>query len=385
MSKVFIFNPGSEETWHLPAMSSYTPPRLVQRMMEDLSPMLRVLGNPGDVVYVPGEKEPLYLECGITARDFVNDTYLPNPSLHSILPIELDFWAPQLCAQQTFVRTISKVFGQVKYSERPSHLKELVHRRTAARLMSYLSQRLHLPEYLTAQEIESLDDLPRIVELLGHKLIAKIPFSSSGRGVFPFDYPLRAEDETLLSNLLKRGSSLMVEKRLPIKQDFATEWKIVDGKCCFLGYSYFQTTQGGSYTGNVLMSQEQIKDSLFYGLPKCSGDKILDVSKDFIQEHIAPYYEGYLGIDALIYYDEKGNLSCYPAVEINLRKTMGYLAIELYNRLIAKGCKASFVVAPGIFDNLDPEFDDSGRLKRGRLNIGSNLSNRSFSAYIEII
>lgn len=387
MHKVFIFNPGSEETWHLPSVSSYTPPRLVQRMMTDLSPMMRILGNRDDLVYVPVKGRSLYMKCGVSAKDLLDgESLLSYDSLCNDYPsIEIDFWAPQPCALNTFARIVSKSFNEVKLPVLRPELKDLVHRRMAAQLMSYIGQRLDFPKYLMAQELRSLDELPRIVQLLGRQLIAKIPFSSSGRGVFPFSYPLKADDLTLLSNALKREGSLMIEKHLDIVQDYATEWKIEKGLCSFVGYSFFHTNTSGSYTGNLLMSQQEIRKCLCRGMSNFLHHDILTISQNFIQEYIAPYYEGVLGIDSLIYRDECGAVVAYPSVEINLRKTMGYFAVELYNRLIPKGCKASFVVTPGFVDNCDLKFDADGRLCRGTLNLGSNASDRSFSAYIQIV
>jgi hypothetical protein len=51
-----------------------------------------------------------------------------------------------------------------------------------------------------------------------------------------------------------------------------------------------------------------------------------------IDDLIAPHYNGYLGIDMMLYWDENGKIALNPCVEVNLRMTMGMVTAAMGSR-----------------------------------------------------
>ena len=70
-----------------------------------------------------------------------------------------------------------------------------------------------------------------------------------------------------------------------------------------------------------------------------------------IDDLIAPHYDGYLGIDMMLYWDENGKIAINPCVELNLRMTMGMVTAAMGSRHNLRGnfSIANFVQGDGSF------------------------------------
>ena len=51
-----------------------------------------------------------------------------------------------------------------------------------------------------------------------------------------------------------------------------------------------------------------------------------------IDDLIAPHYDGPVGIDMMLYWDENGRIALNPCVEVNLRMTMGMVTAAMGSR-----------------------------------------------------
>ena len=97
------------------------------------------------------------------------------------------------------------------------------------------------------------------------------------------------------------------------------------GQMQFLGYSVFRTATHGAYGGNLVANQREL-------LGATGADPLL--LADLVHYHLSHLpsllgdYQGPLGIDMMRLSD--GHV--HPVVEINLRRTMGHLALTLYER-----------------------------------------------------
>lgn len=58
---------------------------------------------------------------------------------------------------------------------------------------------------------------------------------------------------------------------------------------------------------------------------------IISRQRLMLENYVAQYYEGPLGIDMMV--TEEGNI--HPCVEINIRNTMGRVAVDIQNRIDA--------------------------------------------------
>ena len=107
-------------------------------------------------------------------------------------------------------------------------------------------------------------------------------------------------------------------------KDFGMEFDVTDEGVRYLGLSLFHTSNG-AYTGNVLASEVTKRNMLSHYIPV----SLLDEVKEKIS-HVASLknYRGPFGVDMMIVRDNT-QLKLHPCVEINLRRTMGHVALAL--------------------------------------------------------
>ena len=110
---------------------------------------------------------------------------------------------------------------------------------------------------------------------------------------------------------------------------------LCDGKVSFEGYSLFET-HNGVYLSNSLISDDAIENHLSQWIDIQILAEYKNLITQFIQEEIAPYYKGCVGVDMFVY-QKDGNFFVNPAVELNLRMTMGLLANRFVREYMALG------------------------------------------------
>ena len=66
----------------------------------------------------------------------------------------------------------------------------------------------------------------------------------------------------------------------------------------------------------------------------------------FLKQHIAPNYDGDAGVDMFVY-QEDGGYGIHPFVEVNLRKTMGLAAHDIYARYCHPESRGTFRIFRG--------------------------------------
>lgn len=241
-------------------------------------------------------------------------------------------------------------------------LRELSHRRTAAQLAVAVAARVPFavaPPAVEAREAAEVDDFVRTHA----PVIAKAPWSSSGRGL------VRSRNmppEVFLqqtAGIIRRQGSVMLEQELDKTSDFALLLE-ADGAGGLRrrGVSVFDTNARGGYTANALAAQaeltarvdaacggrfEAIAEAVEHALPGILGD-----------------YRGPLGVDMLVAAD--GTIDA--AVEVNLRHTMGFLALD-FSRYLAEGAQGQLCVIPHPDAPAAGAIIDSHRLAGGMLDL----------------
>lgn len=158
--------------------------------------------------------------------------------------------------------------------------------------------------------------------------VVKHLWASSGRGVAFFS-PTQGQQALLRAlQALKSQGGVVIEALLPKAADLASEWEIIQGKTIYRGLSYFQTDLQGRYKQNYQLSQSQIWQRISQITDVNHLRNTLEIQKEIINHHISPLYSGPLGIDMLITTD--GTL--HPCLEINLRMTMGHVALSILHK-----------------------------------------------------
>ena len=185
--------------------------------------------------------------------------------------------------------------------------------------------------------------------------ILKSPWSSSGRGniIVGKDFT----DQTTMQRIervIREQGGIVVEPFYDNKAlDFALEFDVSDDGAHFLGYSVFSADETGHYGGNVVASQEKLLGII--DLPQSFLDSLISYHIDELGKL---KYRGPVGIDMMRLRDGR----VHPCVEVNFRRTMGWLAIQVYEKL-------------GNADRLlagNPEHGFSARVTDRRLTIDFN-------------
>ena len=221
--------------------------------------------------------------------------------------------------------------------EQLATIRQLSHRREAAWLLSALRMEETIGD---AFECYSIDEMKSLSERFG-QVVLKAPWSSSGRGIrFWNNNSGTANVEHWACNVIRQQGTIMVEPYYNKVKDFGMEF-LSDGKgrVTYEGLSLFQTVNG-AYTGNIIAT-EQVKRSM---INRYISADLLDAVKEkvctLLGNAFCGKYCGPFGIDMMVVNAlqndkkerEKSNL-LHPCVEINLRRTMGHVALALGRRL----------------------------------------------------
>ena len=206
-------------------------------------------------------------------------------------------------------------------------IRELSHRRHAAELLSLLQ----VPGTTgCAFEVGNIAGIQQKLDEFG-QIVIKAPWSSSGRGVRFVEGQLSDNLMGWLHNIISTQGSVMVEPYYYNKvKDFGMEFES-DGKgtVTYLGLSLFETNNG-AYIRNVVASEEEKLKAISRYV---SVELLHQVQSRICSLLGAAYqdkYKGPLGIDMMIVASPDGNgYLLHPCVEINLRRTMGHVALAM--------------------------------------------------------
>ena len=176
------------------------------------------------------------------------------------------------------------------------------------------------------------------------RVVLKAPLSGSGKGVRFATGELMATDRGWCRRTLQRQGAVIVEQRMELVKEFAMLFEFGE-TVNFRGYSLFYATNG-AYKGNLLASNEYIEKVLGEFVPVVELRQVQERIREFLQEKLQGRYRGFVGVDQFVAVndhaaevagaDEPENLSgrkfCWnPAMEINLRMTMGLVARNIYD------------------------------------------------------
>ena len=185
----------------------------------------------------------------------------------------------------------------------------------------------------------SLREIEEFLEKKG-RVVLKAPLSGSGKGIRFVTGELMETDRGWCRRTLESQGAVIVEERLDVVQEFAMLFEVgavsaeVEGTCIggikFLGYSMFYASNG-AYKGNLLASNGYIEEKL----AKDIGTNILEGIREnvsgFLQGKLGGRYTGFVGVDMFLYRGGEGRVMINPAVEINLRMTMGLIARNIFD------------------------------------------------------
>jgi hypothetical protein len=275
----------------------YFPPRHIQQMETDLASLSR-FWDAGPWGWSLATRQR-YLRMGIDPADLPSDEWLDQHRRLSSREFGVEYY------QQLSVAMATEWGGQIVPC--------------CARVERSLEG---LGQLGALGPLESLKPL----KPLG-ALILKAPWSSSGRGNIVVRGVVENFDQLLqqrIQRIIRQQGCIVVEPFYEGKVvDFAMEFDVSDTGARFLGYSVFDADEMGHYRGNCVESQEALRGRI--GLP----DALLQALVDYHSSALSRLpYCGPVGIDMMRLSDGR----VHPCVEINFRRTMGLLALALYNK-----------------------------------------------------
>lgn len=326
-----IFNP--EHDLALASnVGNFTAPHAARMLKAGLGFLPALWADDGDAVLVEdsGYAEKAYqrairrlatLGCGVVRKHV---RFFGRQEVCPLQPDRVDAWG-----WDTSLRNFLLRYG-ISRSLTPTldtldAIRNLSHRATAQALLTALTKidgtvgEMH--------KVYSPDSLSLLTRGL-QRYVLKAPWSSSGRGVRFIDGKPTPQCTGWIRNTITAQGCLMLEPYYRKVKDFGMEFASDgQGGIAYKGLSLFHTVNG-AYAGNIIAT-ERAKEKM---LERYAAPALLHAVREKAIATLSPmlrgHYKGPLGIDMMIVAGGDHFL-LHPCVEINLRDTMGHVALRL--------------------------------------------------------
>lgn len=333
MTRLWIFNAGHEESLKYSDDIYRTPKREIIDIRISLFPLMRFVASSDDLIlsmsdFFRGEIR-FYCIDGSIFRGL-----LPRKIQISVWAVEPSFIKKVIKALETKGIRVDKFF----ISER---IRDISHRIMSSNLLSYMTDQMPELDYIVPPlwkmtNVSMTDYVRQLKKYLTENfekinycdnLLLKQPFTSSGRGLLRMPMLVNG---ILDNNLFQRMNLLgefSVEPLWNLRNDWAIEYYIDDsGRCEFVALSKF-LQNNGRYMGNILCEQDLLQKELSEEISPLDLENVIECHKSFLSSWLKNEYVGYIGVDMITYTNGNDDkVMLYPAVEINLRMTMGLIA-----------------------------------------------------------
>ncbi len=318
-----VFNP--EHEMALAAnLHQFTSPRAGREMRSYLSFLPALWANDGDAVWVEDvEKAHESLErIGLPYANimFVTAKHIPQLPIDSVYPWG---WDRSIVHQLKRLQVSSACLPT---DDQLREIREISSRQwTSIHLLPILNE---LDETIVceADYVTSLSSFTRPV-------VFKSPWSCSGRGVrYALNEQQFSANQNWAKNVIEKQGGIMVEPYYQHSLDFAMEFESTAEGIKYLGISLFLTNLGG-YTGNILASEDYKLQVISQYIPLSVLDKVRVELLKQMKEYLQDTYWGPFGVDMMVVNDES-HYRLHPCVELNLRRTMGHVALSLQSKFV---------------------------------------------------
>ena len=211
----------------------------------------------------------------------------------------------------------------------------------------------HASKLPGAALVHTIDELKKWEQTIEGPKVLKTCFGVSGKGHLFLPSP---HLQKFAEFEFRAGRPLVAEPWVDRKLDFSTQWMIHrDQTIEYFGATICINDQRGKYNSNRVGDLPFLFGKYFPFLLR-HQESVFPI----LQKMAALGYFGNVGIDAMIW----GSDRLHPVVEINARKTMGWIALEISKRHFPKQTIALSYVSKSNLTNLLP---DSIMQKNGKL------------------
>ena len=250
--------------------------------------------------------------------------------------------------------------GALPSDSRLDAMRMLSHRRTSARIGALIAGAVPFAVAPPAVELDSEAAVREFAVRMG-RAVFKLPWSSSGRGVLAVEAAALESRMPMLRGMLRRQGSVMGEPYYDKTLDFAMLFTMDSGRCSYSGVSVFDTVSLGVYAGNRLAPQAVLEQAVCSCVGRDVFEGVRGVLPGILADVIGDVYDGPVGVDMMAV--AGGGFAIAPAVELNLRNTMGHVCLNFYVRYVEQG-------AEGYFSVEKTPRQDSARIFGGRIRGG---------------
>lgn len=398
-AQLHYFNPG-HETAILLGSENYTPPANVRRITTELAYLPVWYADQDDYVLTDETTAPRFFALQpkelkpfasvISQKELKLSSTGKLPALHAAP------WGLSPHSIHLFEGLNKKYDLNLTIPIWDEQFFRLTGRQTAAdclERMQALLPDISLPA--TPKFCTQIREIEKYLILRNAPFLIKTPYSSSGRGLLWLpERKLSNKERVWIEGALKKQGSVSIECALNKKQDFALEFHSDgQGNVRYEGLSVFSADSGGAYTGNRLGNQKYLYDFVIKYIGKQYFDRIIEAARQTLQTVYGTVYNGYMGIDMLIYEDQDGNYAIHPCIEINMRYTMGMVAVRISQKYLAESARGDFQITfenhPGdayekhcFMKKAYPLEFENGKIKEGYLALCPVTKETKCRAYI---
>ena len=333
MKEVYLFNPEHDLALAHGA-HNYTAPPFARQFRRDLRLLPAWVAPAGSYIAIPDD-------CSVDEdRRWLQDHHLditpvPISQIADLGDCRIQPWGWDATLRHQLLQAgVSP--DNLPTDEQLDWIRRLSHRRTSIAVHQALGNAFSpCPvELSTVNEVTAF-----MRQHPGYYL--KMPWSGSGKGIYRVLDPQGDRHvHHWIEGALRRQGSLLCEVGLDRVQDFAIELLCRDGVTMLMGYSVFDSDFHSQFGAGRVAPREELHELLQGMYPDL--DSVIGQLIIAINELIAPHFNGPLGIDMMLYWDEKGRIAINPCVEVNLRMTMGMVTAAMGDR---HGLRGNFKIA----------------------------------------
>lgn len=347
--KLYYFNPG-HETAVQSGKIHYTPTASVRKMMNDLAVLPLWYGENDNYIWIDGSIDPSIFLNTIPEElrpALIAVTSTNYQTILSKKTIEASPWGLSPQSIQLF-KSLQTENNQLIIPSWKEEYAQLTARQTAGEYLRLLQaehpdfRKVNIPYFCT-----DINEIRQYIANNPSPYVLKMPYSCSGRGLYWIENRYLDKLATQwINGAIKKQGSISIEPALNKIRDFAMEFESDgNGNIQYLGLSVFNTMKKGGFTGNLLGTQQTLEKQLTKHIPVKELLSVKEQIESLLSKHLATIYKGHFGIDMLIYQGSDRSFNIHPFIELNLRYTMGLVALELSKRLIHPDVSGQFIIS----------------------------------------
>ena len=326
MATLHIFNP--EHDIALAAnLSNFTAPHAGRQLRHDLGFLPAIWATDGYVL-VENVEDAQRDFARVMHRQF--ERFVEKRQLAKLDITHVEPWGWDLALRSFLMRYgVEAVLSEEEIAE----IRDLSHRKHAVDLLRELEF-----EGTTGKSWRAETTAEVKQALRNHRrIVVKAPWSSSGRGIRFIDNELNEYQDRWIRNVSAAQGSVVIETYCHKVKDFGMEFESDgQGQVRYLGLSLFHT-ENGAYKGNILakesLKNEMLSRYISKDLLESVQQKICALTPSIFKHQ----YVGPFGVDMMVCTSSNDDgqttgerhFLLHPCVEINLRRTMGHVALSL--------------------------------------------------------